>query len=251
MAAWGDIAVGQRRPAGAEPTRSAVLGLVAASLGLRRDDADGLMALDASLGFASMTDSGGELLVDYHTAQGPAGPLLRQAARARGRAAASPRTRREELGFERHDLETILSQRQYRLDGHWRAALWLRDIAAPRWSLDQLAQALRQPRFIPYLGRRSCPLDAPLEPQVISGENPVEAMARMVLVCRDVLDVAVRHRHGEGTAQWEGTWEGLVPMRTVRRRDAVVSRSRWQFTVREEHQMSLATKGGGDVPESN
>src|SRR5689334_9356211 len=77
LASWGDIAVGERRPSAPHVSRSAVLGLIAAALGIRRDDSDAWGELDRSVGFASRTDAPGELLVDYHTAQGPDEKLLR------------------------------------------------------------------------------------------------------------------------------------------------------------------------------
>ena len=70
MMAMGEIAPGERRMAFSRPARSAVLGLVAAALGLRRDDrahAD----LERGLGYAVRTDSAGRPFTDYHTAQTP------------------------------------------------------------------------------------------------------------------------------------------------------------------------------------
>ena len=40
LAAWGDIAVGECRPTMAYPGQSALLGLLAAALGVRREDAE-------------------------------------------------------------------------------------------------------------------------------------------------------------------------------------------------------------------
>ncbi len=52
LASWGDIAVGERRPTSPHLSRSAVLGLVAGALGIRRDDADAWAELDRGVGFA-------------------------------------------------------------------------------------------------------------------------------------------------------------------------------------------------------
>jgi CRISPR system Cascade subunit CasD len=255
LASWGDIAVGERRPTAPHPSRSAVLGLTAAALGVRRDDGDAWAALDRALGFASRTDAPGELAIDFHTAQGPEEKLLRareREARKAGIAWQRPATRKAELAFRRHDLSTLLSARQYRIDAAWVVALWLRPEAPSRWSLSQIAAALRAPFFLPYLGRKSCPVDVPMQPQVIESPDPVAAMAAAVFHTDDLLAPVLRAGSGKATVQWEGTWAGLEPAQTVRRRDRVLNRARWQFAEREEHQKPwIAPEGGRHVPEQD
>lgn len=252
LASWGDVAVGDRRPSSPHLSRSAVLGLVAGALGLRRSDSAALQALDDSLGFAARTDAPGELLTDFHTAQGPAEALLRSDARAakrEGRPWHRPATRRAELAWPRADLQTVLSQRQYRVDALWTAALWLRGRAAQRWTLEDISAALSRPQFVPYLGRKSCPLDIPMQPQVVKAADPVAAMAKALFNTDDIL-AAVLGRGRRATVHWEESWTGLVPDQSVRRRDRVISRSRWQFTERTEHQKaSPEPEAARDVPE--
>jgi CRISPR system Cascade subunit CasD len=254
LASWGDIAVGERRPSSPHLSRSAALGLVAGALGVRRDDADVWGELDRSIGFASRTDAPGELLIDFHTAQGPDEKLLRAQANAARKAGVPwhrPATRRAELGFRRQELSTLLSSRQYRVDAVWTAALWLR--APATWSLEQLAEALRRPSFVPYLGRKSCPLDVPMEPQIIDSTDPVAAMARAAFLSDEVLQPTLRNGSSKATVQWEGAWPGLEPAQTSRRRDRVLSRARWQFGEREEHQRAWSSplEGGRHVPEQD
>lgn len=57
----------ETRKTNREPTKSGVIGLLAAALGLRRDDAAGLARLNG-LHFAVRADREGSLLVDFHTA---------------------------------------------------------------------------------------------------------------------------------------------------------------------------------------
>src|SRR5690606_28703064 len=120
MASWGDITVGERRTSWDRPSRSAVLGLVAAALGIDRQDQAGHDALDAGYGVAVRVDAPGRLMVDYHTAQ-----TLRQSEVRSAR----PRTRREMIrhGEGRHSLETILSWREVRVDAAYTLALWGRE----------------------------------------------------------------------------------------------------------------------------
>lgn len=252
LASWGDIAVGERRPSTPHLSRSAVLGLVAGALGIRRDDADGWSELDRVIGFASRTDAPGELLIDFHTAQGPDEKLLRAqegAAKKAGVAWHRPATRRAELAFRRHELSTLLSSRQYRADAVWTSALWIRAEGAA-WSLEGIADALRRPCFVPYLGRKSCPLDVPMEPQIVDASDPAEAMSRATFHTDELLEAVFRNAAGKATIQWEGAWPGLEPSQTLRRRDRVLSRARWQFTEREEHQRAWDPgEGGRHVPE--
>jgi CRISPR system Cascade subunit CasD len=253
LASWGDVAVGQRRPSAPHPTRSATLGLLAGAVGLKRDDADALAALDGALGFASRTDAFGALLFDFHTAQGPDEKLLRaeeKGARKAGGRWHRPATRREELAYPRASLDTLLSQREYRTDALWTAAVWLLPAASERWTLAAFVEALRHPVFIPYLGRKSCVLDVPMEPQIVNAGDPVEAMARARFASDDLLRGSSRAVGGVATVRWEGSWPGLEPQQTVSRRDLVLARARWQFTDRLEHQrVWVEPEGGAHVPE--
>ncbi|HMR71125.1 MAG TPA: type I-E CRISPR-associated protein Cas5/CasD, partial [Rubrivivax sp.] len=110
MAAWGDVAVGQYRGSRDAPGESALLGLLAAALGIRRDDEAAHAALRDGYAFAVGTVDPGSLLRDYHTAQVP----------SRGDLKGRPhRTRRDELAMPKHALNTILSARDYRQGGAW------------------------------------------------------------------------------------------------------------------------------------
>ncbi|HEV2643569.1 MAG TPA: CRISPR-associated protein Cas5, partial [Candidatus Elarobacter sp.] len=66
LSSWGDIAVGEMRGTWDRPSRSAVLGLVAAALGLLRDDQAAQEALDGGFGVATRLDASGAPSADYH-----------------------------------------------------------------------------------------------------------------------------------------------------------------------------------------
>jgi len=138
LAAMGEIAVGERRGSWDRPGRSAVLGLIAAALGLDRQDEQAHSALETGFGLALRVQHVGTLLPDYHTAQVPPA--------RRGRRFA---TRAAELSAP--DLETILSRRDYRTDVLALAALWSRPGAC--WPLLEIETALRAPFYTPYFGR--------------------------------------------------------------------------------------------------
>jgi CRISPR system Cascade subunit CasD len=116
--------------------------------------------------------------------------------------------------------------------------------------MGELAAALSRPGFIPYLGRKSCPADVPFEPQIIDAGDPVAALAAAGFRSDEVLAGLLASGNGRATVRWEGDWPGLAPDQTSRRRDRVLSRPRWQFTERAEHESARrAGTGGDDVPE--
>lgn len=218
MVAWGDTAVGERRPSSPSPTRSGLLGLIAAAVGIRRDEAGRLASLEG-LSFASRIFGTAELVSDYHTAQVPSSvDLKRQPAR----------DRREELAFKRSDLKTILSRRDYYADVLALTAIWTSTETRP--DLESIAEALRAPVFTPYLGRKNCPASLPMEPRLVEAANPLAAI--------DIVGVPAliptRWSAGPTVTRWEGEWNGLRPLETVVRRDALRSRERWQFAERAE-----------------
>lgn len=231
LASFGDLAVGERRGGWDRPGRSAVLGLIAASLGIERTDEDAHQALEQGYGLALLCHAPGTLLADYHTAQVP--PTRR------GRRFA---TRAEELAAP--DLATILSRRDYR-QGAWHlGALWAR--GAPRWTLRELAGAMQRPAFVPYLGRKSCPLGLPLAPHIVEAPDAVMVLRQRHLNGPEaVLRFPHRDRLWRSHAAPEASQlrvvmdrqdvpAGATIERTEFRRDALRSRGRWQFDLREE-----------------
>ena len=145
LASMGEVALGERRVGLDRPGRSAILGLVAAALGIERRDEPALLALDRGYSMAQRVEQIGPLLQDYHTAQVPPARKGRRWA-----------TRRAELAEP--DLGTILSLREYRTDVRLTVALWER-AEAPR-RLAELAAALERLRLAsrrhrgPVLARR-------------------------------------------------------------------------------------------------
>jgi len=225
FAAWGDIAVGERRHVFSQPSKSGVLGLVGGALGLDRADESLLAALHSSYGFASFVETSGALLTDFHTAQTPPG--------GSGKKRKRYPSRRDELSIPHDELKTILSYRDYRTDALAIACLW--PFASPMWTLDQLAEALRRPVFSPYLGRRSCPPALPFAPQICAAASPTEALRSAEFPDGEFLE-PIRRSDSSRLYFWEGENGGLTPLQSNVRRDSARSRSSWQFGERIEHQ---------------
>jgi len=237
MCSWGDTAVGEVRPSRGHPGKSAVLGLVAGALGIERFDQAGHDALHQGLALAVLVAAPGLPLVDFHTVEPP-----------RRRKGVSYATRRDEvLALDERD-NPIVSQRHYYCDAHYAVALWRRPQAscAP---LTEMAQALEQPVFVPYLGRKSCPLSLPMNPLLVEAEDVSQALLEYLAQTQ----VAFR-KHGLGPKI------GLGPLsllsddeeailrpsegdQVFTSRDANPQHKRWQFGLRRERRRSLAWSG--------
>jgi len=241
LAAWGEPAVGEYRGSADHPSESALIGLIGAALGIRREDQAMHAALCDRYGFAVGTQSSGTLLRDYHTAQVP------------GRAALKGRphaTRRDELAIPKQELHTILSTRDYRQDGFWLVAVQMFE-GAP-YTLDELAGALRHPRFVLYLGRKSCAPAAPLFPQVVEVSSAYQSFNayRMQLDERraDCKDRWNRSPLEEIAPLTRIVWSdrvdsGLKADFSVPRKDRIIRRKDWQFGDRVEH-VATVIEGG-------
>ncbi|MDE1145775.1 MAG: type I-E CRISPR-associated protein Cas5/CasD [Azospirillaceae bacterium] len=261
MAAWGAVAVGERRPTWDLPSKSAVLGLVAAGLGLTRGDAPGHAALEAGLGFAVRQDAAGRPLRDYHTAQAP-----------KARRNAQWRTRRDELAGDKDDLNTVLSERLYRLEAAATVALWRRGDAGAAPALPDLAAGLVRPRYTLFLGRKSCPLGRPPRPRTVAADGLLAAFSAYDAAEGAAgLHLPLWLNRGRPPADaprdvWFEWHAGLAAEESQvlagddgqhrQRRDAVADRARWQFTDRREGRLVWrapvigegAVVGKGDTP---
>jgi len=227
LSSWGDTAVGEYRGSHTYPGESALIGLLGAALGLRREDETAHAALRDAYGFAVGVQQEGTLLRDYHTAQVPGRTTLK------GR---PHRTRRDELAMRRDELNTILSSRDYRQNAACLVAVQGTE-SAP-YKLRDLAGALRTPRFVLYLGRKSCPPSEPLFPRVVSADSVLDAFRDY----QDQLDQAksvdpsttVTRCRIVRVAWGEGIHAGFSPDLSVIRKDKLVRRLGWQFSDRSE-----------------
>jgi CRISPR system Cascade subunit CasD len=238
LASWGEAAVGETRPTATHPGRGAILGLLGAALGIRREDDAGQKALGDSVSIAIKQRSPGTLLRDYHTAQVPS-----------DRKGVIYRTRRDELIAPQKVINTILSSRDYRCDGLWTVAVWATEDAVI--SLETMQAALLRPRYPLYLGRKSCPLAAPLAPRMIQAGQLREALdaAFPELVGKEekAEEVALK-LPGDVMYAWEGGVEQLDgESRGVESSDVwdrPLNRRRWQFGPRTEFRRFVRAEEG-------
>ena len=149
MQAWGTHTFEDFRPSNLFPTRSGLLGLLGACLGIDRRDHARLEQLDASVEFTvradravlrphneKLTPKSAVKLPDFHT--------VLAARKVDGSA----------------NKNAVMSRREYLFDAAFTVAIGAKP-AAPV-TLDAIAEALRCPCYTPVLGRRSCPITRPL-----------------------------------------------------------------------------------------
>lgn len=224
LASWGDIAVGEVRPSFERPSKSAVLGLAAAALGLRRDDEESQHRLAQDYGYAVEVQSFGQPLRDYHTVQRPP-----------QRKGADYASRREELqAVPKENLATTLSYRDYWQDACYVACLWARN-DTPLHALKEIAAALQRPHFVLYLGRKSCPLALPLQPHIVAAASVAAAFDGAIFHNDNILAKV----GGDGErVRYSDQSLGDSAMKLVRR-DQPDSRRRWQFAEREEYRLAV------------
>jgi len=241
MASWGEIAIGESRHTASYPSKSAIIGLLGAALGIARNEEEKQLQLQQGYALAVELLTAGHLLRDYHTTQVPdsVGKF-------------TYRTRRDELILGKERLGAILSSREYRTDAL--ALVAVRALADAPFTLAEIQAALLQPKYHLYLGRKSCPLAAPLQPQLVT-DQPNYFAAFKAYQHKPMLPTSIA---SDGTLakrdyEWLGRpndrhyyWEGLpedfsddtlalTRRQTRTRHDQPLSRKRWQFMPRQEH----------------
>lgn len=132
LQSWGDSSRFVRRETRNEPTKSGVIGLLAAAQGRTREDSiEDLLGLS----FGVRVEQRGRIICDFQTEK-------------------SMTRKRNSREF---DKVMPLTYRYYLADARFLVAL-----GAKRETLEALDAAIRSPRWPLYLGRRSCPPDYPL-----------------------------------------------------------------------------------------
>ncbi len=244
LASWGEIAVGESRHTAAYPSKSAIMGLLGAASGLKRDHEVAQEQLQQGYELAVEVYSTGQLLRDYQTTQVPdsVGKF-------------NYHTRRDELVLGKERLGTILSSREYRSD--MLALIAIKALNDAPYGLTELKEHLLKPKFHLYLGRKSCPLSVPLDPQLIKNKAnyyaafkayqhkqmlPTQEQTQGELSRRDSIWLGQpkdRHYYWEGQAEDFSDTLDLSRRQTRIRHDQPRSRKRWQFSPRHEHMLYI------------
>ncbi len=138
LQAWGAGAKFDRRETQRLPTKSGVVGLLAAALGRRRwESIEDLETLKMGV----RADQAGEMLRDYHTAK--------------------------------REQHTYITQRYYIAD-----AVFVVGLEGEEGLLSRLAEAVENPAFPLFLGRRSCPPQGKILINLLRDTALLEALAK-------------------------------------------------------------------------
>jgi CRISPR system Cascade subunit CasD len=244
LASWGDIAVGDIRPSYRYPSKSAVIGLLAAALGCKRNENEKQAEL-AKLVFSVRIDALGAPIEDYHTVQTPHRETINKYKRIPTRLdeieAIKFRVKTENSKKARKQAGAIQSRRTYYCDSIYTVALCENDYNRTKWQFLDLASIhglipfLREPKFVLYLGRKSCPLGLPLEPQVILAKNCRSAFQQAKFNFSDELKLMLKRA---AILKYYTQEELETAQMKLTRRDQPVNRTTWQFAERDEYYFS-------------
>lgn len=169
LQSWGTSSNFDIRRTEMEPSKSGVIGMVAAALGISREDDEKIRGL-ASLRMGIRADREGTLLRDYQTAK----------------------AKQNKLYGPDKDMAYV-TERYYLSD-----AVFLVGLEGDRKLLEQIKEAFRSPVFPVYLGRRSCPPDGKLVLGIeeSSLEEALEKTPMLVPEC-DLARMVIEVRKGE------------------------------------------------------
>ena len=216
LAAHGDLAGHERRGTLGWPGRSALLGLLGAALGLERGG--DFATLDA-LHLAVAVFDEGRVLRDYHTVMTVPTAVAKR-----------PQSRPEALRAAGVRTNTTVTLRDYRMAALYGVAVWGGD-------LGPLLNALERPGFTLYLGRKSCPLAAPLGARIVESVGPAEAMMSLQLPPWRAGWVADRMALDAGDC--------VDAQYIEERQDQPIDRAAWHFAARHVAWANVRIAPGG------
>ncbi len=191
LQAWGARARWTIRDTASEPTKSGMIGLLAACLGWGVDRDAEVAELASALLLGIRVDRPGRPLVDYHTVGGGRPPIGVMSAAGIIKITATTK-----------EPETVVSRRAYLAD-----ASFLVVIGGSAELLARLEQALMDPVWPPFLGRKCCPPAVPLLPTRVVACDLEGALKRVPFGSRkgeqapDQVRALVEVPPGDGTVQ--------------------------------------------------
>lgn len=153
LQSWGGHTYEDYRPSNLFPTRSGLVGLLAACLGIDRKDLDNQKALSDSFRYAVRVDETPNRfhkITDFHT--------ILEARKVDGTPNKNP----------------VVSRREYLCDASFTVVLKFMDNAA--FDSQKIVKFLQTPVFTPFLGRRSCPLSVPPFHSSVQAESLIKAL---------------------------------------------------------------------------
>lgn len=133
LQSWGSVSRFDTRDTGREPTKSGVIGMIAAALGIPRESSKAELTRLSKLKFGVRVEKEGRLLKDYHTAKSK--------------------------------KSAYVTNRYYLSDATFLVGLESDD----EQMLESIRLAIHSPVYPLFLGRRSCPPTLPIDMGVVEG----------------------------------------------------------------------------------
>lgn len=231
LGSMGGYAGNERRGSDQWPARSAINGLIGGALGIDRSDIDAIQQLQTNFRLGIARQALGETLTDFHTAQTiPAAVAKLPSARQHAFAQVKDVKR----------IMTVLTQREYHQECCFDIAVTSSKAVGlssdSALSLATIQTALREPRYVPYFGRKACPLDTPMFPVVVSAADVLSAFQQYQTLdahpnyAKPATDelVAMLDRH-----LLPKDHPSLDGASVVQLRDQIVDRQHWSFGTGE------------------
>ena len=227
LTSWGEPAVGEIRHSNIIPSRSALLGFLAAALGIQRDD-DHIEVFNQHYHVAVRPFiSKSSWFSDFHTVQMP-----------KANKKEVFYTRFDEIRRNPQDLETLLTKREYYNDVYYQIVITETN-GAP-YSVKQIQQALLTPVFPLYVGRKNSPLSLPLAPVVYDGElsdafifanDHYRKYHQCDSILKDLIDSDANEYYWDHPDQ--DAYFDVIKIQL--RQDQPINRKRWQFINRHQY----------------
>lgn len=222
MQSWGTSSHFETRNTDYYPSKSAVIGIIAASFGYRRDQEQKIKELN-ELDFALRVDQPGMLLRDYHIAN--------------------------KYDKETGKLESVyVTNRYYMEDSVFVVAISHADDER----MEKIYEALKHPYFSPFMGRRSCPV--PLDFIIkMTEEDAITALEKLEWQAAEWYKDWYKKKHAD---YWADIYadKALIPQDiATMRKDHVISFSQKErkFGPRFEVRKSINLSGSDSKCKNN
>lgn len=194
FSSWGVPLPGLERKTDDHPTKSGVIGFLALCLGITRDMVEEYAEFASSIGFACREDNPGETMKDFHTAKTV--------------------------------KNTVVSNRYYLTDAVFSICIWKKNESS--YNLQEITEALKRPKFTPFLGRKCCTAGIPPTPQIISAENLSEAFEQYLLP--ELLSPVLRSTEPRRVF-WEDSDSSFLALEEVNRFDEPVELRKYRNRI--------------------
>lgn len=222
LQAWGSPGAGVVRKTDDHPTKSGVLGLIAACLGIRSDEEEKLLDLQSSVEFSCREDIPGNSMMDFQTIRPDSSVTTFYDNLREG---IYPCSKNDNM---------ILTDRYYLTEAFFTICLWE---TKGKYKLEDIFKALSRPVFQPYLGRKCCPLCLPFGHVIVKANSLKEAFDKFI----PDKSLAISEKRFVKTPRvfWEGVDKSIKVQAKHIRRDLLKNRKAWAYSQRTEFEGTL------------